>query len=347
MVKVIETEITELSGDVINGGTIKNFSSIGIADAASFKTLFISDGKIYVEEIETRNLRGNIILKGNIKIDGNLEADRIKTHEITTNQKHERQYLEFSDPENHSGVGCGLLWKAGDYNHIFVLKPDPYRFWFSDNVDVPSDGSYCINGVPVISASSLGAGITHTSIQKLGLLQQLTVDGPVNISDYIFYNPVSQRIGIGTDEPKGLIGILDYYQNIEFVLDTDKNSGYGKFGTFSTKGFEIITDDTPRISISETGNITLGQEYKDSTVVRVYGKLSVGVKNAQEQFEVAGNIKFANKLFATGSRPPDSGHYQMGDIIWNDKPRANAYVGWVCIVTGAPGTWQPFGLIAP
>ena len=34
-----------------------------------------------------------------------------------------------------------------------------------------------------------------------------------------------------------------------------------------------------------------------------------------------------------------------GDIIWNIQPRMNSYVGWVCIQTGAPGLWSPFGKI--
>ena len=35
-----------------------------------------------------------------------------------------------------------------------------------------------------------------------------------------------------------------------------------------------------------------------------------------------------------------------GDIVYNTAPTPGGYLGWVCTVTGTPGTWKPFGLIA-
>lgn len=44
--------------------------------------------------------------------------------------------------------------------------------------------------------------------------------------------------------------------------------------------------------------------------------------------------------------PPTTGLWQQGAIVWNSNPTAGAYIGWVCVATGTPGTWQGFGLIA-
>jgi hypothetical protein len=53
--------------------------------------------------------------------------------------------------------------------------------------------------------------------------------------------------------------------------------------------------------------------------------------------------------FNPNFRPPrehkTNGSYNEGDIIWNIQPRMNSYVGWVCIQTGSPGLWSPFGKI--
>ena len=75
-------------------------------------------------------------------------------------------------------------------------------------------------------------------------------------------------------------------------------------------------------------------------------KARFGVKNPTEQLEVAGNIRFGNRLFTQGNGSPDSGNHQKGDIVWNTDPKPQSYIGWVCIQSGNPGLWAPFGLIA-
>jgi hypothetical protein len=137
---------------------------------------------------------------------------------------------------------------------------------------------------------------------------------------------------------------IQSHNNVEIIIDSSEN-GYGKIGTYSNKGLDLVTGDQVRISITESGNITLGHEYKDSTITRVYGKMGVGVKNPTEQFEVAGNMKMGNRLFANGDTMPTTGQYQKGDIVWNSNPREDAFVGWICIAGGTPGTWRPFGKI--
>ncbi|MEM9652254.1 MAG: hypothetical protein AAGA65_09180 [Actinomycetota bacterium] len=46
-----------------------------------------------------------------------------------------------------------------------------------------------------------------------------------------------------------------------------------------------------------------------------------------------------------GTAAPTTGHYNLGDIIWNTAPAAAGVVGWVCVTSGAPGTWKSFGTI--
>lgn len=42
-----------------------------------------------------------------------------------------------------------------------------------------------------------------------------------------------------------------------------------------------------------------------------------------------------------GSAPPTSGACVRGDIIWNDNPAAANPPGWMCVASGAPGSWKP------
>jgi len=53
---------------------------------------------------------------------------------------------------------------------------------------------------------------------------------------------------------------------------------------------------------------------------------------------------YSKKIFY-GSAPPTTGTWGQGDICYNNKPVAGAFVGWVCITGGTSGTWKGFGLI--
>ena len=79
----------------------------------------------------------------------------------------------------------------------------------------------------------------------------------------------------------------------------------------------------------------------------VNGKMAIGMQTVgnNAQLEVAGNIRFADKLFMVNSTAPTTGTYKKGDIVWNTDPKETGYVGWVCIRDGNPGIWRGFGQI--
>jgi hypothetical protein len=301
----------------------------GITDLATREVLVLDNNKLTV--------------RGDVKVYGVLDAGLIRTTEIITNQRHEKQFLEFANPEG-GPENTGFLWTGSGYNKQFVFKNSPDRFFSSESIDIPTNQSYLIDGVPALSSSELGRGVTISNLKKLGTLRELTVGGPVNFGDHVYYNPSSQRVGLGTNSPNGLFTVYDYDNNVELILHS--NDKYGIIGTHNNKGLQLITDNQSRITLEVNGDITLGQEQRDGTQTRVYGKLSVGIKNPTEQFEVSGNIRFANKLFATGSQTPNTGNFNIGDVVWNSNPKSGDYIGWVCIQGGTPGQWTPFGLIA-
>lgn len=46
-----------------------------------------------------------------------------------------------------------------------------------------------------------------------------------------------------------------------------------------------------------------------------------------------------------GASAPASGTYKIGDIVWHSAPAHSGNIGWVCTVSGSPGTWFAFGAI--
>ena len=336
----------DLSGDLVDGGTITNFSSTGIKDTASAQSLLVEDGKITVNAISVKNVEGNTTFRGDVKIYGVLDAGFVRTTELITNQRYEKQYIEFAqDNEQSTNVGTGLLWPGPGYNKQLVYTSNPDRFYLSEHVDIGASKEYLIGGVSVLTNSSLGNGIVNSSLKKLGNLSELNVSGNVNFGDVFFFDSHSGRASFGNLEPSTIFSVYDATNDVELTFTGDKD-GRGRLGTFNTKSLDLITDDQVRVSLEENGNITLGQENRDSTIIRAYGKLSVGVKNPREQLEVGGNIRFASKLMTAGDEPPTSGNYNKGDVVWNTEVRPTGWVGWVCVSSGNPGMWKPFGQIA-
>jgi hypothetical protein len=46
-----------------------------------------------------------------------------------------------------------------------------------------------------------------------------------------------------------------------------------------------------------------------------------------------------------GTQPPAAGTWMVGDRVRDTTPTAGANTGWICTVTGAPGTWERYGSI--
>ena len=64
-------------------------------------------------------------------------------------------------------------------------------------------------------------------------------------------------------------------------------------------------------------------------------------------------LKFASRYSGDGGRgdrfggtaAPTTGSWLRGDIVDNTNPSAGGVLGWVCVASGTPGTWVPFGAI--
>ena len=56
-------------------------------------------------------------------------------------------------------------------------------------------------------------------------------------------------------------------------------------------------------------------------------------------------IKHRHKVRDVGSSAPTTGDWNRGDIMWNSSPASGSNIGWVCVVSGTPGTWKSFGSI--
>lgn len=338
----IEIPNRSISGDAIHGGKISKFQSVGIQDNSTRLVVLVNDDGITTDVIDVETLEGDTRVAGNLTVEGEVHARRLHVNEVTSDTRIERSTpLEFKKGENdESLVGKGMLFIGDGPTKQFILQANPNRFYSSIGIDIHRDGAFSIDGMNVITQDSLGSSVTSSSLRKVGTLQNLKTQGDLNIDEYIFWNSVQERFGIGTDQPNGMLTVTK--DNTEVIIDPEGN--VAKLGTFTTSDLNIVTDDTTRIYVSQTGKIVIGSATGSN--VKIQGKLGVNVTNPELDFESAGPIRFANKRMDVGDTPPTNGFYRKGDIVWNDDPQPTGYVGWICTREGTPGVWKSFGQIS-
>jgi hypothetical protein len=271
-----------------------------------------------------------------------VRADILEVKEIRADIKFEKdQSLTFG---GESIAGKGLLWAGSGNTKQLVFQPNPDRLFSSESIDIGRGKHLSINGVKVLDHEELSSAVTKSGLRELGRLKGLIVDGSVTINEFFFYNATSDRLGIGTDVPKAALTVAE--DMIEVMLGT-KDAARGIVGTHAGHGFDIVTDNASRISISSNGNILLGNKNYPPIQVTVHGSLGVNVNTPDPRagLHVNGAIKFNDKLHLSGTEPPSDGIFSLGDIVWNSNPQQRGYIGWVCIRAGNPGVWNPFGEI--
>jgi hypothetical protein len=240
--------------------------------------------------------------------------------------------------------GKGILWVGSGHNKQFIFTPNPDRFFISENIELAKGKAISVNNIKIIDEKELGPTITKSNLREVGRLKGLIVDGGLSVNQYLVYDPNTDRLGIGTDQPKATLSIVD--QNIELVFGASEPN-VGSMGTFNSADLELVTDNTARITIQAGGNIILGNPANGDTKVTILGKLGINVSNPDPRsaLHVNGALKFNDKLHLNGSEPPSSGAFNEGDVVWNTYPQPGKFVGWVCTREGSPGLWSGFGRI--
>lgn len=330
----------ELSGNKIHGGLITSFSSTGITDEATSNVLVVRDDGIHISVLHTNTINNPVTVKGDLTVEGTVHATRMHVDELTADIRTERsEPLAFIGRNDNVAYGQGLIWPGGDYTKQFMLMQGPDRFFATESVDLLNEKSYMINGTPVLTHNALGRSVVSSNLRSVGTLETLAIEQSLVVDNFLHYNANTQTLGLGTETPSGTFGIASW--DHEFII-TGTDERKFKLGTYTSGALEIITDDTPRISISTIGTVTLHNK------VIMEEKLGIGVRNFSSDADIttAGPVRFQDKKFEVGSDEPVTGNYVKGDIVWNTLPTPTGYVGWICIRGGTPGEWKPFGQIA-
>lgn len=267
---------------------------------------------------------GGVDINSDVTINGTLTVSNLVSDTRIT----KTTPLDFL-PTHETGIyGLGLTWSGVDYQRQFVLRSNPDRIWSTNSIDLEKDQAYYINGRAILTETALGSGVTQSSLVTVGALQELTVSGPA-----VFQNSIT---ALNSDLKLKSIVLNGNNEDGYLFLTNNQINCVNSDLQITAKGQGVL--------FARDNSIIIG-DYRNKSTITVEGTMSIGINNPDPRFDlqVAGDVKFNGRKFIQGFDAPTQGDFTHGDICWNANPRENSYIGWVCIVSGAPGEWRPFG----
>jgi hypothetical protein len=260
---------------------------------------------------------------GVLRVNGTLYVNELVAESRLTRSSS----LHFETKDEDTFYGKGIEWIDSIRPRQLICLPNPDRIYSTEVFELAETRWFSIGGNAVLSVNALGETVTESSLNKVGILRDLTVSGPLQVTGETELDTVLAK----------QINLTDGATTVSL----NKNGiNFGNAVAFTRSGEVELGFDATGISIGNSQNL--------NRPVRVFGKLSVGVNNPDPTvgLAIAGNLSFSDKKFITGNSAPVDGNFKKGDICWNTDPITASYIGWVCVVAGTPGQWKPFGLIA-
>jgi hypothetical protein len=294
------------------GSPANNIASIGTNSNHDFSIITDNIDRILIKHSGDVEIGNQFNKSAVLRVFGSLHADSV----VSDIRVERTSSLMFNETTTEGIYNKGLQWNnVNNTSSHLLLKSDPCRLWSSESIDVSADKSYFINGIEVISETKLGDSVVTSKLESVGNLKELTVAGDTTLSG----NVTVGKLLIDSIETSKLVAVT------AVSMSVDDNA----------------------VLYASNSEIVIGSLQNTRRPVKVFGPVSIGINNPDPSvsFSVSGAVSFNNKKFIVGDGVPAAGEYTTGDIIWSKNPINDGYVGWVCIRSGTPGEWKPFGAL--
>ena len=283
----LNLENLRLTGDSIQGGIIQNFGSTGIDDQATACQVTIMDE---VTVVENNLLTKDLTVKGTATIEGDLNVTG-----TIPESSHLFQSVVAAATNNVRTSLDQVVFKSYADMVLNTIR--------ADGLDLTK---ITVNGQEVVNGNNLSTFITASNLQKLGVLQELQVQGESLFADTMYIS--TKRVGINTIEPAQALSIWD--QEIEV--------GVGK-----------QSNNTAIIGTPRNQTLVVSSNGKNNLVLTPDGSATVN------------KINMGTMSFTVGDAPP-SNNQPKGSIVFNSNPSLGGPLGWVSL---GDAKWANFGVI--
>lgn len=249
---------------------------------------------------------------------GVIVTDTLHVKNLITDQDNVAPNTEWVANTDDDLNGRGFKWNHNTGSTQLIYRSGG-RLWNSSSFDVPSDASYMIDAIPVITSNSLGSSIIKSNLRQVGQLTSLDVIGDSSIGGFAFFNTVNNRLGLGTSEPSASISIVD--NNVEISIGSPVFN-MASIGTRSNHDVAIISDNLPRLTVKYNGEVHVGNEANNSSVLRVFGSIYANNIVSDTRLERSTSMEFKSNSESTvyGKGLIWSGTGSIKQFIMRDLP---------------------------
>jgi len=233
--KEIKSQVSDLFDSFAS-----QISFSGIDDQSANVELTVMDGAVVVE---------NDFAATNIQAVKSVTSDDVFVHGA----------LIVKGSVNTDGPAWGSLKASIENKVIETFNRESKKELVDSVLDIASKqgiefNEVKINGMPVLSGSTLSPVITASSLQSVGNLKKLTVLGEADFNNTVFV--ANKRLGINTREPNSVLSIWDE----ECEVSIGKHSEQTSFiGSTRKQNLKIGVNNKGAITIDNTGLVTIDQ----------------------------------------------------------------------------------------
>ena len=202
--QLASSTLSSLSGDITidpagSNQTIVSgdLSVTGIVTAAELNTgpngigigvsTITGPAEIIIDPSAVGDNTGKVIIKGDLQVDGTETI--VNSTTITVDDKN--IVLGSGAVNDAAADGGGITLESGDGDKTINWIDSTDSWTFSENVNLAATKTYKINGVDVLSSTTLGAGVTQSSLTSVGTLDSLLVSGAINSTTDVQINGTS------------------------------------------------------------------------------------------------------------------------------------------------------------
>ena len=247
----------------------------------------------------------NLTVTGNLTVNGNTTT--INSTTLTVDDKH-IELASTASPSDVTADGGGLILK-GATDHT-ILWNNTYDSWnFSEHVNILTGKEYRINNALVLDSSTLGAGVTNSSLKTLGTIITGVWEGTQINDDYIGTINNSNKVDLNALDIDGATETTTITDADLFIVDDGANGTNRKVTASNIKSY-IGSDLSLSGSLSGnldlngynitglTGNINITENIKAGIITATSGFYGALTGNVTGTATTANNL---NKDVIAGS----------------------------------------------
>jgi len=174
--QAVKTYFTQVSSNIVP--SVTNLYTLGTSSILYDKIYVnkvIGPSTLILDPAAEGNDTGTVQIKGNLQVDGTTTT--INSTTLTVDDKN--IVLGSGAINDAAADGSGITVESGDGNKTFNWVDATNAFTANQNIGVASTFGYLVDGTSVLNATTLGSGVTASSLTSVGTLTSLTVSGTV------------------------------------------------------------------------------------------------------------------------------------------------------------------------